>query len=62
MSQPCIPAFWPEDQAERGILNLNVLAGDKAAVQVGSSSCETDRLDNKKCCWLAARASLAIAA
>jgi len=26
--------LWPEDQYERGILNLNVLAGGKAAVQI----------------------------
>ncbi len=30
--------LWPEDQYERGILNLNVLAGGRAAVQVVEKS------------------------
>jgi len=32
-------SLWPEDHNERGILNLNVLAGDRAAVQIA----ETDK-------------------
>jgi len=27
-------SLWPEDHNERGILNLNVLAGGRAAVQI----------------------------
>jgi hypothetical protein len=27
-------SLWPEDQYERGILNLNVLAGGRAAIQI----------------------------
>ena len=27
-------SLWPDDHNERGILNLNVLAGGKAAVQI----------------------------
>jgi hypothetical protein len=27
-------SLWPEDQYERGIVNLNVLAGGRAAVQI----------------------------
>ena len=38
-------SVWPETQAERGILNLNVLAGGKAAVQVINRSGSVDDSD-----------------